>query len=328
MMLGVFADGWAHTNILDELESFITPWHGIIFAGFLAATAVVVKAIVRRIPDTGSWRAAIPAGWAQATVGVALFGAFFVGDGIWHTAFGIEADLEALLSPTHLLGLIGASAIFAAPMASEWQRFPGRSGSFRQLAPVVSSALLLTFGAAFFSMWAWFITLGFPAAQFEEVVRRSGDFAVVSARSWGMASYLMTTLWLVGPLLLVLRRWDLPRGAASVLIVVPNLLLLAIQEFGGWPRMVPVVMAAIATEWYLARYRPGPDRLTAARLLGMLLPGVLFTLDMVTLAVWLDLGWEPEFVAGSVMVAALLGWALGFLAFPPAMPAAARSNQE
>lgn len=317
MMLGVFADGWAHTNIIDELESFFTPWHAIIFAGFLAALAVVVRAMLRRLPSTGSWRAAVPQGWNQAAVGVGLFGLFFVGDGIWHTAFGIEADLEALLSPTHLMGLVGALAIFSSPLAVEWRRHPGRTGSLRQLAPVLTAATLITFGAAFFLMWAWFANLGFPAEQFETFTRRAGDFAVISARSWGLLSYLVTAAWMVAMPLLLARRWDLPVGATTIVVAVPSVMLLAIQSFGGWQRIFSVLVGLLIVEWFVARFRPGPSRRGAARTFGFLIPTLIFSLDMVTIAIWLDLSWEPEFVAGSVTFAGLFGLALAFLVFPP-----------
>src|SRR6266536_2878593 len=36
---GSLADAWAHTNILNELESFFTPWHALLYGGFTASAA-------------------------------------------------------------------------------------------------------------------------------------------------------------------------------------------------------------------------------------------------------------------------------------------------
>jgi len=49
------------------------------------------------------WSRALPAGYGLSLLGVLIFAAGGIGDMIWHVLFGIEADVEALLSPTHLL---------------------------------------------------------------------------------------------------------------------------------------------------------------------------------------------------------------------------------
>jgi len=36
LIIGVFVDGWAHTNLDSSLETFFTPWHGILYTGYLA----------------------------------------------------------------------------------------------------------------------------------------------------------------------------------------------------------------------------------------------------------------------------------------------------
>src|SRR3546814_5696776 len=36
MVVGLFLDGWAHDN--NKPESFFTPWHGVLYSGFAAAT--------------------------------------------------------------------------------------------------------------------------------------------------------------------------------------------------------------------------------------------------------------------------------------------------
>ena len=38
-----------------------------------------------------------------------------IGDMFWHIIFGIEVSIDALLSPTHLLLLIGALLILSGP---------------------------------------------------------------------------------------------------------------------------------------------------------------------------------------------------------------------
>ena len=57
-----------------------------------------------------------PAGYGLGMVGVVGFAAGGGGDMVWHMIFGVEVDLEALLSPSHLL-------LFASSLSSSPARF-------------------------------------------------------------------------------------------------------------------------------------------------------------------------------------------------------------
>ena len=70
LVVGVFSDGYAHSNFVDELESFITPWHGLIFAGYLACFGVITMAVRDRLSDGGSLLQAVPTGWNPAALGI------------------------------------------------------------------------------------------------------------------------------------------------------------------------------------------------------------------------------------------------------------------
>ena len=118
-MIGLFVDGWAHNN-LDQIETFFTPWHALFYSGF-TATALWIASLVARQRSAGrTWREAIPRGYGGAVVGVIVFGIGGVGDWLWHTIFGIEVSIDALLSPTHLVLLTGMLLIFSGPLRSAW----------------------------------------------------------------------------------------------------------------------------------------------------------------------------------------------------------------
>ena len=119
LLSGLYLDGWAHIHVRG-LESFFTPWHGVLYSSFLfLATAIIVPVLLRQLRGSG-WQSAIPAGYGLALLGVALFGAGGVLDLGWHTLFGIESDTEALLSPPHLLLATGAGLMVATPLRSAW----------------------------------------------------------------------------------------------------------------------------------------------------------------------------------------------------------------
>src|SRR5439155_3988505 len=109
LVTGLFVDGWAHNH--QKPETFFTPWHAVLYSGFGAA---VLWGVIdgRRRP----WSP--PAGQRLTNVGAVLFGIGGAADMVWHQVFGIEVNLAALLSPTHLLlmtgGILAASGPFRA----------------------------------------------------------------------------------------------------------------------------------------------------------------------------------------------------------------------
>ncbi|HSE45781.1 MAG TPA: hypothetical protein VLA89_10700 [Gemmatimonadales bacterium] len=50
---------------------------------------------------------ALPVGYGLSGLGALIFAAGGMTDLIWHTIFGIEAHVEALLSPTYLVLALG-----------------------------------------------------------------------------------------------------------------------------------------------------------------------------------------------------------------------------
>ena len=50
---GVYLDGWAHIHI-PRLETFFTPWHGVLYSGYLVSAiflfAVLVKNVLNGYP--------------------------------------------------------------------------------------------------------------------------------------------------------------------------------------------------------------------------------------------------------------------------------------
>ena len=120
LIAGLFVDGWAHRN-LDGLETFFTPWHALFYSGF-AATAACGWSIW-----SGSTRR-VPVGYRSGIIGVGIFALGGVGDLIWHSVFGIEVSLDALLSPTHL-------AVADGHPADPHQPASGPPGTDRPLEP-------------------------------------------------------------------------------------------------------------------------------------------------------------------------------------------------
>src|SRR5947207_343911 len=104
---GAYVDGWAHNHI-PKLETFFTPWHGILYSGFAVTAAALLAIVVWNRKPGERWKHAIPTGYGPAILGICTFAVAGVLDMLWHIAFGIENGIDALLSPTHLLLGVGA----------------------------------------------------------------------------------------------------------------------------------------------------------------------------------------------------------------------------
>lgn len=113
---GLFSDGWAHHNV-PELEGFFTPWHGVLYFGLLLAGAWFIwlgRAGGRR------WYRHLPAGYGWGWVGLGVFGLGGLADMAWHLVLGVEAGVDALLSPSHLVLFTGGLLILTSALRSRW----------------------------------------------------------------------------------------------------------------------------------------------------------------------------------------------------------------
>ena len=324
LVTGVFSDGYAHSNFVEEMESFLTPWHGLIFIGYLACLAVISVAVRARVVEGMALVHAVPPGWNAPALGVGLFTLGFLGDGVWHTVYGIEADLEALLSPTHLLMLAGALAVMAGPLLAEWRSdVTGRRASPAEFGPALASLTLVMATISFFLNWTWPVIHGRPLESFSEFAASQGEAEPVLkglGEVSGVASYLVFAIVLVAPILLLARRWEIPRGAVLLVTMVPWVLMnAAFMSFFAWQRLIPAAMGALVAEFLLARvqHRGG---IWPWRLVGAMLPLVVFGLDMVVMQLVWNLGWPPELIVGTVVGSAFVGYGASILTHPPAVP--------
>lgn len=311
LVTGVFSDGWAHTNVLDELEGFITPWHLVIFAGFLACLTVITRASLRRVSAGVPIWSAAPRTWWPAVWGIALFALGFLGDGVWHTIFGIEADFEALMSPTHLMMLTGGLAVLSGPIASTPRRPDARLG------PVLASMTLFMALVSFFLVWVWPPYRGLATAGYQEFVDRqllsSQDVLRAFGEINGVAGYLLFTIATVGPILYLGRRWKLPTGSLLLITMVPWLgLMLSFLGNDGRDR-IPAMLVAVVVGEFILRFA-GPDRRRVLMLFAAVVPAVWVAGDLLAVQLFYGIGWAPELVAGSVALAALMGSGIGLLA--------------
>jgi hypothetical protein len=298
---GLFLDGWAHRH-RPELESFITPWHGVLYSGFLVALIAVAL----------EWRShGLAVGglphrrqtWAGLML-VILGGGV---DAVWHTALGIETSLDALVSPPHLVLLVGAVVALSSPIRRAWFESPTRFGAIEAVSLACTSAVV-----AFFFQYVSPFSRGAAEAVWDVY---DPDLAE-SFHIVGFLAFLVFTTLIFSPLLYLRQRFDLPPGVVAVQLAVIALAMTGLDEFDNW-RLLLAVLPAIAvgevTRGMLA------TRATAMQVRGwpVLVTVVLWSGHLLMLDATDEVRWPIELWLGAIVMSALLAAALSLLALPP-----------
>jgi hypothetical protein len=300
MICGLFLDGWAHEA--NRPETFFSPWHGILYSGFIAALVWF------------SWD-----GWRQkragvvskgptdraVTIGLIIFIVGAIGDGIWHEVFGIEVDLEALVSPSHLALFIGGFLMVSSPIrvAAADAKF-ARSPEWRDWSPQAVTLTLSTALVLFFTQYLSVFedvtsaTHGGSAREFREVV--------------DLASILSTNFILVVAMLFVLWRWRAPFWTFTLLFTGCAMFLSGLEGFARIELVVAFVIGGLVADIGEARGLK-PFVIAAAASLGLW--SAFFFVANLSYGV----DWSPELWAGAIVLATASSALLASLMRPSAV---------
>jgi hypothetical protein len=303
MLAGATLDGWAHSHQLLALESVITPWHLVVYAAFLAIAIVLLGPPVTARLAGRSAVEAIPEGYGTSVVGVAFFLAMGAADTAWHLLFGIEADAEALLSPTHLgLGL-GACLIASGPIRAAWTRTEG--AAWPAFLPAILSAVAITGVVAFALHIANPFVDPWPRFSYEL------DDPTWYGPHIGVASAIVTAGIVVVPMLLLMARWrSLPPGWLTLLFGA-SLAGLTFLHDEGQLVGAPILGGFLADLLYLW-LRPGSSgwRFQA---FAFGAPAALVAASFAVLWATGPVAWSAHLIGGTIVLAGGVGWGLSLL---------------
>lgn len=324
LIVGLFLDGYMHNTRGDQLESFFTPWHGVLYAGF-AASALWIAAPMRHTRGTVRERlAALPTGYAAGAVGVLVFAIGGIADSVWHSVLGVEVDLEALLSPPHLVLFAGAMLILTTPVRAAWTSLED-APSLRRFAPALASVTLATLLVGFFFMYASGLFDFHGTAAFARIFEPGGRlvehaFLEEILNGFGAVARVVTTVILIIPTLLLVRRWTPPAGTFTVLFAAYAVFMFVLQDFRQPGVLAAAPLAGVVADVLVARLRPTVDRPHATRVFAATVPAVMWLAHFALLAVTGDLGWPFTLWGGVVLFCSATGYALSLLVVPPAPP--------
>jgi hypothetical protein len=306
MLAGATIDGWAHTHDPRSLETVLTPSHALVYVSFgLVAVLAFAPSLAARLEGRDTIRA-IPAGFGSTVVGVVAFLAVGVLDLIWHLAFGLEANTEALLSPTHLgLGLT-AALIASGPVRAAWLRpDPAGPGTARwpDHLPAILGVIAIA-GVAGFALH--------PVNLFVDAWPRwpYGAFdATWYGPNIGVAGAIVATLIVFVPLVELARRWPTQPAGVATLLATGTLAGLTFLHDGqvllGAPILGGLLVDGLLIALPPARYGRWP--------LAIVGPATLFGAYFLVLSRTGPVAWSAHLIGGTIAIAALTGVVLGWL---------------
>jgi hypothetical protein len=284
---GGFLDNWAHLHV-PALESFFTPWHGVLYSGFAVSAAILVVRWLRG--------PALPAAYRLSLIACGVFAVGGVLDLLWHTIFGIEKGIAAVLSPTHLLLIVAASLLVTGPLRAARAGADGRASMFAVLAAVLV-----------------FCYLGLISQVAQPYIDRvaanpRGTLLYSDAVQSGLFGVMLQSALLVGLVLKVRERFELPFGSLTLIMGVQAFAMLAANNLDYM--VLVAVLGGLAGDVWLLVLR------NRHSLFAIALPATLYAIHVVSLVIVYGTWWEVHTVTGIVVVAGLTGWAVSILVRP------------
>jgi hypothetical protein len=314
---GAASDGWAHSNRLSQIqqEGFFTPWHAVLYTGFAASAAwTFFLAYRRRDRAPRWWLDGWPTGYRLGAIGVVTFLFAGLADMIWHTVFGVESTIDALMSPSHILLAVGTVLLTTSAMRSWWAS--GEGG--RRAATGIVAMALGTTSISVFLLYVSIFDFAGPTMPFDGT--QNSPAYSVAAR--GVAAYTITIAVILVPLLLAYRRRTSP-GAATALVTIVALFPLITHEFPlvQTTGAVGAIVGAAVADLLLVqldhwRGLDAPLRLSVA---GAVVAALVSAGNVAGISLRADITWPVELWTGVVVVTAAVGAILGGLATRPSV---------
>jgi len=353
MLIGVwpitamFFDGRGHNNETGQ-ESFFSVAHLFLYAGLTVLGVWIGLLVVRYqgfelrrtlLPDLRL----IPVGYGVAIIGLLVLGIGGPSDLIWHSAYGFEVGVEAIYSPPHLALFFGGLLVSSTGIRSMWAKRDLQLGFVRFL-PVLLSSVLFIGVAGFITMYlsAFMTNVAMTSDFWNDLQRFEDDFhdqstsLVAGLKGYGddrwpfyyysaghgVATMIVTTLVLLGPVLLLLRRWRLPLGAITLTFLGFGLLVNVMTEYRDAVLIVPLLVTGALIDWVQLRFGSaryaGRLSLGGVRAVGPAAALVLWCSYFLVVALDKGIGWPPSMWVGALVVGVMTGFGVAFLVAPPA----------
>lgn len=309
---GTFLDGWAHNHFGNDLNTFFTPWHAVMYSGFGAVMALTIGTWFVNMRRGYDWQHVMPNGYELSLIGIGVFGIGGVGDMIWHTLFGIEINIQAAFSPTHQLLIIAEVLLGFGPLRSAMRKVDAPN-NLKTFIPVALS-MAVSLGAVFLEYQGMnLIVQTYPTvAKLPATLREDQLYQVA-----GVASGILMSVSLMGLIFLMIRRWGakLPFGLFTLVFTLLGVALATQRD--TYVLALAMLLGGLTADLGILWLRPSEERRREVRVIAIIVPMVLFISYMLILAFTSEIWWSIHTVGGVVVSATLASLALSYLAFLP-----------
>lgn len=310
ILAGLYVDGWAHTNIPETIDSFFTPWHAVLYSGLAASIAVVGTTYLLNLRKGYHWLRSLPSVYMHSLLGAVIFVVAGNLDFVWHSLFGFEEDVEALVSPSHLSLAVGGVMMISGPLRMAWTKSKEKQIPWTAFLSLFSVLSVFTFFTSFSN--------GFAHPNLV-----AGTTPAVDTYVWDVTliSYVLipSLLWM-GFILMAVLRWKLPPGSLTLLIA-GNALLVFVMTISYsadyWQVLVAALLGGILADILLIVLQPSRERAKALRWFSFLAPASLFLLYFLSLILTHDIWWNSNMWLGMIFFSGMTGLGLSWLAVPP-----------
>lgn len=194
---------------------------------------------------------------------------------------------------------------------------------FRDLLPVLASVTFSALLVGFFFMYAsglydFHATRGFQGFAATEFT--ATPFLTEVLNSYGILARLTTTAILMLPALLLLRRWNPPRGSFTFLFTIYGLFMLVLDDVDQPELLAAAVVAGLVADIVARRLPRARSRRHRVYAFAAIVPATLWAAHFGGLALTGALGWPFLLWGGVVLFGAGTGLALAVAMFPPPIP--------
>lgn len=302
---GLFTDGWAHNHI-PELESFFTPWHAIFYSGYFAVTLTLLFLTWRNHRTGISWKEAIPRGYKWPLIGAAIFFAGGLGDMTWHQIFGIEADIEALHSPTHLILATGMTLMLSGGLLS-WMTRKNASLRIIDTLPMILSVACIYSIITFMTQYAHLVDLRPAGVE----IPRDNFFP----QALSMAGFIIHFVAFTGLLCLIMKSGKKPKGLLTIVLTLNIFAMGTMRE--NAVLCIAAGITGIIGDLLLDRLYPYEKHLPAIRMMLFCIPALFLSLYFGYIITTQGTWWSVHMWTGSAFIAGISGLLISFVAWPP-----------
>ena len=303
LISGAYYDAFTHTHN-PELETFFTLAHITIYTGGALLAALMGYTVwTNRKLGYSFWKA-VPKGYDVSLLGAFFFFIAGAGDLAWHEIFGIEQDLEAAFSATHLILVTSFILLMSGPFNAAWIRKKD-SRSLIEDWPIVISVAMMLASLSVITQWAH------PFVRLQATIVTTPDPDV--GHSIGILSIILQTVFMMSIILLTAKKRLMPVGGYTIVLLLNSVYLTAMQH--TYPLNWVALITGLLTDLYY--WRSGEFTDTKFRVFAALVPVLYFGLYFIFISIYYTLVWNAHIISGAIFFPVLISLVLSYLVKQP-----------